>query len=221
MTDKKTIVSSTLGLLSGGATTLLGTCATACVAGGAATCAIPVLSIFGVSSSALANLSWLKYLLIPLSILLFGIAFYRLYRKPKTQACEPGSVACDCKPASTKNMKLTLWISFFISLGLMGWTFSKDSKAPVNQTCLSTSSCDAASQCDTGTFTSVSDTTAPVTKAPAKKPVMKNKPLKTATCKADCTQPCEKKIPASSCDTTTKVPACSKSTPCDNPCKKN
>jgi hypothetical protein len=220
MTDKKTVISSTLGLLSGGATTLFGTCATACVAGGAATCAIPVLSVLGVSSSALANLSWLKYLLIPLSILLFGIAFYRLYRKPKTQACEPNNTACACKPPSTKNMKLTLWISFFISMGLMGWTFSKESNAPVNQACLSSGSCDSASQCNRGTINSVSDTTVPVTKAPASKPAVKNKAQKSAKCQPDCKQPCEKKPPTSSCDTTEKVPACSKSTPCDNPCKK-
>jgi hypothetical protein len=217
MTDKKTIVSSTLGLLLGGAPTLFGTCATACVAGGAATCAIPVLSVLGVSSSALANLSWLKYLLIPLSILLFGIAFYRIYRKPATQACEPNNAACDCKPPSTKNIKLTLWISFIISLGLMGWTFSKKSNVTVNQACLSTSSCYSASQCNTGAFPSESDTTVPATKAPAKNPAVKSK---TATCKPDCTQPCEKKIPASSCDTTEKVTACAKSVPCDNPCQK-
>lgn len=123
MKDKKTTISTVLGLLSGGGSLLFGTCTTACAAGGAALCATPLLSLTGLGTAAFAQVSWLKYLLIPISMLCFALAFYRQYRKPP---CDRNAPDCNCKPkTNSRHMKATLWLSFILSLFFMSWTVFK------------------------------------------------------------------------------------------------
>ena len=234
MNNIKTISTGFLGLLSSSGSLLFGTCATACAAGGGAACAVPLLSFFGVSSATLAQLSWLKYILIPMSIIFFAVAFYRLYRKPKVQACSTTDANCNCEPKQSINkMKLTLWASFILSFALMGWTVYKNSSSQSTQSCQTNTACNSSAQCSKATAennynlfnasytdTTQKDTTASCNKKSACSSNKKCDSVKKTASKPSCTKSCDKPTSKCSNDTTSKKPSCDKSKPCSTPCGK-
>ena len=55
--------------------------------------------------------------LIGLRLLLLGYAFYKIYTRPKAEACAPGSYCAN--PKSDRINKITLWISTFFVMALL------------------------------------------------------------------------------------------------------
>lgn len=78
-----------------------------------------VLVLLGVSGAWIAGLTALEpfrpYLMV-ISVLLLGLAFYRVYRTPK-ENCDPGS-AC-AHPTSRRRAKTVLWVVSLLVIGLL------------------------------------------------------------------------------------------------------
>jgi len=76
-----------------------------------------LLTVLGVSGAAvLSKFEVLRFPMIGLVILLFGIAGYSLFRK--REACEPGSICAD--PVKYRKMVITYWIG--LGLAIIGIT---------------------------------------------------------------------------------------------------
>ncbi|NOZ74924.1 MAG: hypothetical protein GXO90_06035, partial [FCB group bacterium] len=55
--------------------------------------------------------------LMALTLAFLGYAFYRIYRKPKAEDCEPGSYCAH--PRSDRINKISLWVVTVLILGLL------------------------------------------------------------------------------------------------------
>ena len=78
-----------------------------------------VLLALGVSGAWVGNLTALEPFrpyLMALTFLFLGYAFYRIYRKPKAEECEPGSYCAN--PKSDRVNKISLWSVTFVVLVL-------------------------------------------------------------------------------------------------------
>ena len=83
-----------------------------------------VLLALGISGAWISNLTILepyRPIFIGITLLFLGYAFYRVYRKPKEEECEPGSYCAN--PYSTRINKTALWIVTVIALGLMAFPY--------------------------------------------------------------------------------------------------
>ena len=78
-----------------------------------------VLLALGVGGAWIGNLTALEPFrpyLMALTFLFLGYAFYRIYRKPKAEECEPGSYCAN--PKSDRVNKISLWSVTFVVLVL-------------------------------------------------------------------------------------------------------
>ncbi len=78
-----------------------------------------VLLALGVGGAWVGNLTALEPFrpyLMALTFLFLGYAFYRIYRKPKAEECEPGSYCAN--PKSDRINKISLWSVTFVVLVL-------------------------------------------------------------------------------------------------------
>ncbi len=79
-----------------------------------------VLVLLGVSGAWIGGLTALEPFrpyLSAVTLGLLGLAFYRVYRKPKEEACAPGS-AC-ANPKTRRGTKITLWVASILVVGLL------------------------------------------------------------------------------------------------------
>lgn len=88
----------------------------------ASLCCVGPLALvtLGVGGAWVGNLTALEPFrpyLIGLTLLLMGYAFYKIYAKPRAEACAPGSYCAN--PKSDKINKITLWISTVFVIGLL------------------------------------------------------------------------------------------------------
>ncbi len=84
-------------------------------------CVGPLVLIgLGISGAWVSNLTALQpfrpYLMV-VTIAFLAYAFYSVYRKPKAEDCEPGSLCAN--PKSEKMNKILLWLVTIIVLGLL------------------------------------------------------------------------------------------------------
>lgn len=75
------------------------------------------LGISGAWVSSLTILEPYRPIFIVFTVLLLGYAFYRVYRKPKEEECEPGSYCAN--PKSDKINKIALWTVTILVIGLL------------------------------------------------------------------------------------------------------
>lgn len=93
---------------------------------GASICCVGplVLLALGIGGAWVGSLSafdvYRPYFMV-LTFAFLGYAFYRVYRKPKAEACAPGS-ACE-HPRSNKVNQISLWIVTVLALGLMAFPY--------------------------------------------------------------------------------------------------
>lgn len=99
-----------------------------------------VLLALGISGAWIGNLSALEpyrpfFMLI--TALFLGYAFYKIYRKPKAEECEPGSYCAN--PKSDKINKISLWTVTLIVVVLFSIPYlAKDISQRGNQTNITT-----------------------------------------------------------------------------------
>jgi len=81
--------------------------------GASACCILPlVLFAFGISGAWIGNLVALepyKPYFIAAAILFLGFGFYKVYSKPKAEACEEGTFCA--RPDSNRINKISLWLA--------------------------------------------------------------------------------------------------------------
>ena len=81
--------------------------------GASACCILPlVLFAFGISGAWIGNLVALepcKPYFIAAAILFLGFGFYKVYSKPKAEACEEGTFCA--RPNSDRINKISLWLA--------------------------------------------------------------------------------------------------------------
>lgn len=94
--------------------------AVAAAVGASACCVGPLLLLaLGVGGAWVGNLTAMeKYRPIgtAATLIFLGLAFVRVYRKPKEEACAPGS---SCPATAGRRNKLLLWIATALVLGLL------------------------------------------------------------------------------------------------------
>lgn len=105
----------------------LGSCPGAACASCGGACVTTVVSIFGISLSgfvATEVFEIIQPILIALSAVLFTVAFYSIYKKPKLNHCESGT--CKIHPKSSKKAefitKAVFWISLIASIVLFAFS---------------------------------------------------------------------------------------------------
>ena len=79
------------------------------------------LGISGAWISRLTALEPYRPLFIGLTLVFLGYAFYRVYRRPGAESCEPGS-ACAHPRAPTIN-KIALWVVTILAVGIMAFPY--------------------------------------------------------------------------------------------------
>lgn len=88
-------------------------------------CVVPfVLLAVGIGGAWIGNLSVLapyRPIFIVISLVFLGFAFYRVYRKPKAEECEPGSYCAN--PQSNRINKIVLWLVTVLILGLFAFPY--------------------------------------------------------------------------------------------------
>ncbi|MEE8437022.1 MAG: mercuric transporter MerT family protein, partial [Candidatus Neomarinimicrobiota bacterium] len=88
-------------------------------------CVGPLLLLgLGIGGAWVGNLTALEPFrpyLMGLTAVLLGYAFYRIYSKPKAEACEPGSYCAN--PKSDKINKISLWIVTVFVVGLLAFPY--------------------------------------------------------------------------------------------------
>lgn len=83
-----------------------------------------VLLALGVSGAWIGQLTLFepyRPLLMAVTLGLLGFAFYRVYRKPKAEVCEPGSYCAN--PRSDRINKTVLWVVTLLVLGLLAFPY--------------------------------------------------------------------------------------------------
>jgi len=84
-------------------------------------CVVPlVLLALGISGAWVSSLTVLqpyRPIFIIVTLLFLGYAFYRVYRKPKEEDCEPGSYCAN--PKSDRINKIALWTVTLLVIGLL------------------------------------------------------------------------------------------------------
>jgi len=99
--------------------------AVAAAIGASICCVVPfVLLAVGIGGAWVGSLSALapyRPIFIIASLGLLGYAFYRIYRKPKAEECEPGSYCA--VPQSNRINKIVLWLVTVLILGLLAFPY--------------------------------------------------------------------------------------------------
>ena len=92
--------------------------------GAAACCILPlVLFAFGISGAWIGNLVALepyKPYFIAAAILFLGFGFYKVYSKPKSEACEEGTFCA--RPSSDLINKVSLWLATILVVLAILWS---------------------------------------------------------------------------------------------------
>jgi len=103
-------------------------------------CVVPfVLLAVGIGGAWVGSLSALapyRPLFIVVSLGFLGYAFYRIYRKPKADECEPGTYCA--VPQSNRINKIVLWVVTILILGLFAFPYVMPHLSAENQTMEST-----------------------------------------------------------------------------------
>jgi len=99
--------------------------AVAAAVGASVCCLGPLLLLaLGVTGAWIGNLTAMeKYrpIWMAATLVFLGIAFVRVYRKPKEYACAPGST---CPPNAGRRTKVLLWIVTALVLGLLALPYA-------------------------------------------------------------------------------------------------
>lgn len=99
--------------------------AAAAAVGASVCCLGPLLLLaLGVGGAWIGNLTAMeKYrpIWVAATLVFLGLAFARTYRKPKADACAPGST---CAPNARRRNKLLLWIVTALVLGLLALPYA-------------------------------------------------------------------------------------------------
>lgn len=89
--------------------------------------ALLALGIGGTWVGSLAAFDAYRPILSVVTLGFLGFAFYRVYRKPKTEECAPGSY-CE-HPKSNRINKISLWVVTVVALGLLSFPYAAPSLA--------------------------------------------------------------------------------------------
>lgn len=162
MKAKKSFWASITGGLTSATPILLSCCKSGACVG---VCASPIASLFGVSSTTLANsplISALEPVLIAVSAVSFTISYYSLYILPKLNCNTPDGCVCDPTAKEKRKVKINkavFWTGLILSIGFLSYfEISKYQASTAANTECSTTEC-APGSCSEDTATEESCTT--------------------------------------------------------------